>query len=162
MFEGNRKKIRSSEYRRSLPRGGDAEALVGSPNYLPLGVFLTGFEEEALLPTQNARSVLSSPGRFSVWQRPLMASDPEAHRQPENCRGRINPVDPRACCDDGAQCAETLFFFCPQQYGVDIQVARKIDTCGSLMCPSDCRVGSTFSVPALEGRLVAAARRTAQ
>ena len=162
MFEGSRKRMQSSENRRSLPRGGDAEALVGPPNYLPPGVFLAGFEEGALLPTQSARNVLSSPGRFTVRQRRLMASNPEAHWQPENCRGRIDPVDPRACCDDGAQCAEPLFFYRPQQYSVDIQVARQIDTCGWLMCPNDCRVGSTFRVPALEGRLAAAARRTAQ
>ena len=154
MFEGNRKRVRSSENGRLLPRGDDAEAFVEPLNYMSLGVILTGFEGEALFPTRSARDVLSSPGCLIVCQRRLMAGDPEAQRQPENYRGSVNPVDPRACCDDGEQCAETLFFDCPHQYGVDIDVARKFNTCGPRMCPNDSRVVSTFIVQALKGKPV--------
>ena len=154
MFEGNRKRVRSSENRRLLPWGDDAEAFVEPLNYMSLGVILTGFEGKALFPTRSARDVLSSPGCLIVCQRRLMAGDPEAQRQPENCRGSVNPVDPRACCDDGEQCAETLFFDCTHQYGVDIHVARKFNTCGPRMCPNDSRVVSTFVVQVLKGKPV--------
>jgi len=36
--------------------------------------------------------------------------DPEVHPQPEDYRGNVNPIGPRACYDEGKRCAETLFF----------------------------------------------------
>ena len=36
--------------------------------------------------------------------------DPEVHPQPEKYWGRVNPIGPRSCYDEGKRCAETLFF----------------------------------------------------
>ncbi|MDP1611093.1 MAG: GDP-mannose 4,6-dehydratase [Sulfuritalea sp.] len=36
--------------------------------------------------------------------------DPEVHPQPETYFGRVNPIGPRSCYDEGKRCAETLFF----------------------------------------------------
>ena len=33
--------------------------------------------------------------------------DPEIHPQPEDYRGSVNPIGPRACYDEGKRCAET-------------------------------------------------------
>ena len=35
--------------------------------------------------------------------------DPEVHPQPEDYRGAVNPIGPRACYDEGKRAAETLF-----------------------------------------------------
>ena len=35
--------------------------------------------------------------------------DPEIHPQPERYWGRVNPIGPRACYDEGKRCVETLF-----------------------------------------------------
>ena len=36
--------------------------------------------------------------------------DPEVHPQAEGYWGRVNPIGPRSCYDEGKRCAETLFF----------------------------------------------------
>ena len=36
--------------------------------------------------------------------------DPEQHPQREEYWGRVNPIGPRSCYDEGKRCAETLFF----------------------------------------------------
>lgn len=36
--------------------------------------------------------------------------DPEVHPQTEDYCGKVNPIGPRACYDEGKRCAETLFF----------------------------------------------------
>jgi len=36
--------------------------------------------------------------------------DPDVHPQPETYWGRVNPIGPRACYDEGKRAAETLFF----------------------------------------------------
>jgi UDP-glucuronate decarboxylase len=73
------------------------------------------------------------------------------HPQPEGYRGRVNPVGPRACYDEGKRCAETLFFDYHRQHGVRIKVARIFNTYGPRMHPGDGRVVSNFIVQALRG-----------
>jgi UDP-glucuronate decarboxylase len=77
--------------------------------------------------------------------------DPEVHPQPESYWGRVNPIGPRACYDEGKRCAETLFFSYHQQHGVRIKVARIFNTYGPRMHPQDGRVVSNFIVQALQG-----------
>ena len=77
--------------------------------------------------------------------------DPEIHPQPETYCGRVNPIGPRACYDEGKRCAETLFFDYFRQYGVQIKVARIFNTYGPRMHPNDGRVVSNFVVQALKG-----------
>ena len=75
--------------------------------------------------------------------------DPEIHPQPEDYRGNVNPIGPRACYDEGKRCAETLFFDYHRQHDVNIRVARIFNTYGPRMHPNDGRVVSNFIMQAL-------------
>ncbi|MGH7078109.1 MAG: UDP-glucuronic acid decarboxylase family protein [Acetobacteraceae bacterium] len=77
--------------------------------------------------------------------------DPEVHPQPEDYRGNVNPLGPRACYDEGKRCAETLFFDYHRQHRTRIKVARIFNTYGPRMHPRDGRVVSNFIVQALRG-----------
>ena len=77
--------------------------------------------------------------------------DPEVHPQREGYWGRVNPIGPRACYDEGKRCAETLFFDYWRQHRLRIKVARIFNTYGPRMHPNDGRVVSNFIVQALEG-----------
>lgn len=77
--------------------------------------------------------------------------DPEIHPQTEDYWGRVNPIGPRACYDEGKRCAETLFFDYHRQHGLEIKVARIFNTYGPRMRPDDGRVVSNFIVQALRG-----------
>lgn len=77
--------------------------------------------------------------------------DPEIHPQTEDYWGRVNPIGPRACYDEGKRAAETLFFDYHRQHGVKIRVARIFNTYGPRMALDDGRVVSNFIVQALRG-----------
>lgn len=77
--------------------------------------------------------------------------DPEVHPQPESYLGRVNPIGPRSCYDEGKRCAETLFFDYFRQHSLDIKVVRIFNTYGPRMHPNDGRVVSNFIVQALRG-----------
>jgi len=77
--------------------------------------------------------------------------DPEVHPQEESYWGRVNPIGPRSCYDEGKRCAETLFFDYYRQHQLDIKVARIFNTYGPRMHPNDGRVVSNFIVQALRG-----------
>jgi UDP-glucuronate decarboxylase len=80
--------------------------------------------------------------------------DPEIHPQVESYWGRVNPLGPRACYDEGKRCAETLFFDYHRQHRLKIKVARIFNTYGPRMHPNDGRVVSNFIVQALRGEAV--------
>jgi UDP-glucuronate decarboxylase len=77
--------------------------------------------------------------------------DPEVHPQPEDYKGNVNHIGPRACYDEGKRCAETLFFDYHRQNNVDIRVIRIFNTYGPRMRPDDGRVVSNFIIQALSG-----------
>jgi UDP-glucuronate decarboxylase len=77
--------------------------------------------------------------------------DPEVHPQPEDYRGNVNPIGPRACYDEGKRCAETLFFDYHRQNNLDIRVIRIFNTYGPRMRPDDGRVVSNFIIQAQSG-----------
>lgn len=77
--------------------------------------------------------------------------DPEMHPQQESYWGRVNPIGPRSCYDEGKRCAETLFFDYQRQHDLDIKVVRIFNTYGPRMHPNDGRVVSNFIVQALRG-----------
>jgi UDP-glucuronate decarboxylase len=77
--------------------------------------------------------------------------DPEIHPQVETYWGRVNPIGPRSCYDEGKRCAETLFFDYHRQVGLEIKVMRIFNTYGPRMHPHDGRVVSNFIVQALKG-----------
>lgn len=78
--------------------------------------------------------------------------DPEIHPQTEEYWGRVNPIGPRSCYDEGKRCAETLFFDYWRQHQVDIKVIRIFNTYGPRMDPDDGRVVSNFIMQALRGQ----------
>ena len=75
--------------------------------------------------------------------------DPEVHPQTEDYWGRVNPIGPRSCYDEGKRCAETLFFDYYRQHQLQIKVVRIFNTYGPRMHPNDGRVVSNFIVQAL-------------
>lgn len=75
--------------------------------------------------------------------------DPEEHPQKETYWGRVNPIGPRSCYDEGKRCAETLFFDYFKQNNVNIRVIRIFNTYGPGMYTDDGRVVSNFIVQAL-------------
>ena len=75
--------------------------------------------------------------------------DPEVHPQTEDYWGRVNPIGPRSCYDEGKRCAETLFFDYHRQHQLAIKVVRIFNTYGPRMHPNDGRVVSNFIVQAL-------------
>jgi UDP-glucuronate decarboxylase len=77
--------------------------------------------------------------------------DPEEHPQTERYWGRVNPIGPRSCYDEGKRCAETLFFDYYHQNHVNIRVIRIFNTYGPRMSVDDGRVVSNFIVQALRG-----------
>jgi UDP-glucuronate decarboxylase len=77
--------------------------------------------------------------------------DPDVHPQPESYWGRVNPIGPRSCYDEGKRCAETLFFDYHRQLNLDIKVLRIFNTYGPRMHPNDGRVVSNFILQALKG-----------
>lgn len=77
--------------------------------------------------------------------------DPEQHPQQESYWGRVNPIGPRSCYDEGKRCAETLFFDYHRQHDLDVKVVRIFNTYGPRMHPNDGRVVSNFIVQALKG-----------
>ena len=81
--------------------------------------------------------------------------DPDMHPQHESYWGRVNPIGPRSCYDEGKRCAETLFFDYHRQHALDIKVARIFNTYGPRMHPNDGRVVSNFIVRALLGQDIA-------
>lgn len=78
--------------------------------------------------------------------------DPEEHPQRESYWGRVNPIGPRSCYDEGKRCAETLFFDYYRQYRLKIKVVRLFNVYGPRMHPCDGRVISNFITQALLGR----------
>ena len=75
--------------------------------------------------------------------------DPDVSPQPESYRGRVNPIGPRACYDEGKRCAETLFFDYHRTRGANIRVARIFNTYGPGQHPHDGRVISNFILQSL-------------
>jgi UDP-glucuronate decarboxylase len=75
--------------------------------------------------------------------------DPDEHPQTEKYWGKVNPIGPRACYDEGKRAAETLFFDYHRQHNVKIKVIRIFNTYGPNMAIDDGRVVSNFIIQAL-------------
>ena len=75
--------------------------------------------------------------------------DPEVHPQSEAYWGRVHPLGPRACYDEGKRAAETLFTSYREQHGLEIKIARIFNTYGPKTAADDGRAISNFVVRAL-------------
>jgi UDP-glucuronate decarboxylase len=74
----------------------------------------------------------------------------QAHPQPENYWGHVNPIGLRSCYDEGKRVAETLMMDYRRQNRVDIKIVRIFNTYGPRMAVDDGRVVSNFIVQALK------------
>lgn len=77
--------------------------------------------------------------------------DPAISPQTEDYWGRVNPVGPRSCYDEGKRASETLCVDFKAQYGVDTRIVRIFNTYGPKMALNDGRVVSNFILQALAG-----------
>jgi len=75
--------------------------------------------------------------------------DPEQHPQVESYWGRVNPIGPRSCYDEGKRVAESLMVNYQAQNHVDIRIVRIFNTYGPRMAVNDGRVVSNFIIQAL-------------
>jgi UDP-glucuronate decarboxylase len=80
--------------------------------------------------------------------------DPDEHPQKESYWGRVNPIGPRSCYDEGKRVAESLLINYQQQNHVDIRIIRIFNTYGPRMALNDGRVISNFIVQALRGESI--------
>jgi UDP-glucuronate decarboxylase len=78
--------------------------------------------------------------------------DPEVHPQTESYWGRVNPIGPRSCYDEGKRYAEALAMAYRREYGLDVRIARIFNTYGPRMDPADGRLVSNLIVQALRGQ----------
>lgn len=78
--------------------------------------------------------------------------DPEVNPQKESYWGRVNPIGPRSCYDEGKRCAESLFFNYYKQHKIDIKIVRVFNTYGPSMASGDGRVVSNFITQALNNK----------
>ncbi len=77
--------------------------------------------------------------------------DPEVHPQPESYWGKVNPIGPRACYDEGKRVAETILVDAHRRRPFPLQILRLFNTYGPRMALEDGRVVSNFLVSALRG-----------
>jgi UDP-glucuronate decarboxylase len=77
--------------------------------------------------------------------------DPDVHPQKEDYWGRVNPIGPRSCYDEGKRAAECLMMDYHRQNDVKVKIARIFNTYGPRMALNDGRVVSNFVVQALKG-----------
>lgn len=77
--------------------------------------------------------------------------DPELSPQPESYVGKVNPVGPRSCYDEGKRAAEALFLAHREKHGTRVRLGRIFNTYGPGMDPGDGRVVSNFIMQALRG-----------
>lgn len=75
--------------------------------------------------------------------------DPLITPQPEDYRGNVNTLGPRACYDEGKRVAETLCMDYHREFGVDIRIVRIFNTYGPNMDPNDGRAITNFMMNAI-------------
>ena len=92
-----------------------------------------GADDQDLRPWRHQHAGPGQAGARRRSSRPRPAKSmatPISIPQPEDYRGNVNPIGPRACYDEGKRCAETLFFDYHRQHklrhqgGADLQHLR--------------------------------------
>ena len=107
----------------------------------------------SVLGTMNMLGMAKRVGaRFFQASTSEVYGDPEEHPQRESYWGRVNPIGPRSCYDEGKRCAETLCMDYCRSNGVDVRIVRIFNTYGPRMALDDGRVVSNFVAQALQGR----------
>ena len=97
-----------------------------------------------LARTNNARFLQTSTSE--------VYGDPLVSPQPEDYRGNVNTLGPRACYDEGKRVAETLCMDYHREFGVDVRIVRIFNTYGPNMDPNDGRAVTNFMMNAIAGK----------
>jgi dTDP-glucose 4,6-dehydratase len=104
------------------------------------------------LGTRNALELAREHGaRFLLASTSEIYGDPLVHPQPEDYRGNVDPLGPRAVYDEAKRFAETLTITFHRLYGVSTAILRIFNTYGPNLRPGDGRVVSNFLVQAIDG-----------
>jgi nucleoside-diphosphate-sugar epimerase len=89
--------------------------------------------------------------RFLLASTSEVYGDPQHHPQEETYWGRVNPIGPRSCYDEGKRFAESLTMTFHRVYGLDVRIARIFNTYGPRARLDDGRIIPNFFVQALTG-----------
>jgi UDP-glucuronate decarboxylase len=87
--------------------------------------------------------------RFLLASTSEVYGDPQHHPQEETYWGRVNPIGPRACYDEGKRFAESLTMTFHRIYDLDVRIARIFNTYGPRARLDDGRIIPNFCVQAL-------------
>jgi len=79
--------------------------------------------------------------------------DPEVFPTPESYEGRVNPLGPRSCYEEGKRFGEALCKAYHDQYGLDVRIGRLFNSYGPRLRPDGLygRVVSRFLLQAFRG-----------
>ncbi len=82
-----------------------------------------------------------------------MYGDPEVFPTPESYEGRVDPLGPRSCYEEGKRFGEALCKAYRDQYGLDVRIARIFNSYGPRLRAEGFygRVVSRFLIQALKG-----------
>ena len=89
--------------------------------------------------------------RFLLASTSEIYGDPQHHPQEESYWGRVNPVGPRSCYDEGKRFAESLTMTFQRFHDLDVRIARIFNTYGPRARLDDGRLVPNFCVQALTG-----------
>ena len=89
--------------------------------------------------------------RFLLASTSEVYGDPQHHPQEETYWGRVNPIGPRSCYDEGKRFAESLTMTFQRLYELDVRIARIFNTYGPRARLDDGRLVPNFCVQALTG-----------
>ena len=87
--------------------------------------------------------------RFLFVSTSEVYGEPEVHPQPEEYRGNVNSLGPRACYDEGKRFGEAISMVYVREHGLDARIVRLFNTYGPRMDPSDGRIVPNFIAQAL-------------
>ncbi len=119
------------------------------PRYLgrPVDTISTCFEA-----TLRALELADKTGaRVVVASSSEVYGEPDEHPQREETLGRVDPVGPRACYQEGKRAAEALATSFAGAGRADVRIARIFNTYGPRMREDDGRVISSFAARAVRG-----------
>lgn len=97
---------------------------------------------------------LEKEAKFLYTSTSEIYGDPEQHPQKESYWGKVNPVGPRSCYDEGKRFGEALTMAYIRKRQVKAKIVRIFNTYGPCMSLEDGRVVSNFILQALRNEVL--------
>lgn len=111
--------------------------------------------ETLLVNSQGTHNLLQlsvkNKAKFLFTSTSEIYGDPQQHPQKETYWGRVNPVGPRSCYDEGKRFGEAISVTFLERHNLDAKIVRIFNTYGPDMSLDDGRVISNFILQALRG-----------